>query len=232
MAGSKRHLIADPLRLDAAEMRMLLADLDARLAARGAVAAVYVVGGAALALNGDRAQLTPDIDVVASETAIWEEAHAMAAEYGLPRSWINDRATPFVPPRPPEALVPPTKIGLTVHLAPPRHLLAMKIVALRAKDRPDIERLLVDLSMVHAPAEAFAELLLEVFCGEGRLEQALGASRIDPQAAWKEAMYLGEATVRLAHRLRPAARKGSGLSARRPPSPAPGSGSSPPAAPG
>lgn len=160
--GSRRHLVGDPLLLTAAEMRMLLSELDRRLRDRGIGAAVYVVGGAALALTGDRDQLTPDIDALTTSTALWEEAAAIADEFGLPTTWINSAAAPYVPPRPPETLEPADTPGLRIDVAPREHLLAMKIAALRAKDRPDIERLLGELSLEDAAAEDFADLLERV----------------------------------------------------------------------
>jgi hypothetical protein len=200
--GSKRHLLADPLQLSAVEMRMLLDDLDRRLCVRGTKASLYVVGGAALALAGGREQLTPDIDAITTVTAVWEEAAIMAREYGLPVSWINGNAAPYIPPRPPAALVPPTRVGLTVHLAPQEHLLAMKVIAMRIKDRPDIERLLVDLGLLDAEPGFFVELLYRVYRGEGCLENALNVPGADPDRTREEVRYLSEAVVRIAESLR------------------------------
>ena len=76
----------------------------------------------------------------------------------------------------PKAIQRPTAPGLTVHIAPAKHLLAMKLVALRRQDEPDILALATDLGMTRATAEDFADLLTEVYVGEGVLEQALGVT--------------------------------------------------------
>jgi hypothetical protein len=140
------------LELDAKAMRVLLAELDERLRERGVAASVYVVGGAAMALAYGRDGVTPDIDALASHRAVAEEARAIAGKYGLADRWLNDAAGPWVPPRPKAARRRPTDPGLTVHVAPPEHVLAMKLVALRRKDRPDIRLLIEHLEMVDATA--------------------------------------------------------------------------------
>jgi hypothetical protein len=67
----------------------------------------------------------------------------MAEERGLPRGWINDRVRPMLPrvidEGQAEALVVP---GLTVSVASPRHMIAMKARAARdARDLDDLVRL-------------------------------------------------------------------------------------------
>ncbi len=47
--------------------------------------AIFVVGGAALAATGVRGgRLTEDVDALALEPAVLEEATALAREHGLP----------------------------------------------------------------------------------------------------------------------------------------------------
>jgi uncharacterized nucleotidyltransferase DUF6036 len=108
--------------LDVARVRELLALLDERLQRRGVAASVYVVGGVAVALQAQPRRLTLDIDAMASDHAVFEEAEAMAAEDGLPPNWLNSAAQPWLPPRPRAARVERTTPGLDVHLAPPEHL--------------------------------------------------------------------------------------------------------------
>lgn len=62
----------------------------------------------------------------------------MADKHGLAEHWLNDAAGAWIPPRPVAARRRPREPGLTVHIAPPEDMLAMKLVALRRKDRPDI----------------------------------------------------------------------------------------------
>jgi hypothetical protein len=180
-----------PLELDATAMRALLAELDERLRARGVAASVYVVGGAAMALAYGRDAVTPDIDAVVSHRAVFEEARAMAAEHGLSEHWLNSGAEAWVPPKAAAARRRPTEAGLTVHIAPPEHVLAMKLVALRRKDRPDIRLLITQLGMASATAEEYADLLERVYSGEGRLATALGVPGDAEDATRTEALAIG-----------------------------------------
>jgi hypothetical protein len=181
-----------PLELDAVAMRALLAELDERLRERGVAASVYVVGGAAMALAYGRGGVTPDIDAVSSHRAVTEEARAMADKHGLAEHWLNDAASPWIPPRPKGARRRAMEPGLTVHIAPADHVLAMKLVALRRKDRPDIRLLIEHLEMVDATAEDYADLLERVYAGEGRLATALNIPGDDPGATRAEALAIGQ----------------------------------------
>jgi hypothetical protein len=194
-----------PLELDAETMRALLAELDARLRVRAVAASVYVVGGAAMALAYGRDGATPDIDAIASHRAVVEEARAIAAEQGLAEHWLNDSARPWVPPRPKAALRRPTAPGLTVHIAPPDHVLAMKLVALRRKDRPDIRLLIEQLGMAEATPDEYANLLARVYSGEGRLAMVLNIPGDDGDATRAEALSIGE----WAHSFAASLRKGT-----------------------
>lgn len=180
-----------PFELDADAMRALLAELDERLRDRGVAASVYVVGGAAMALAYGRDGVTPDIDALASHRAVAEEARAMADKHGLTEHWLNDAAGPWIPPRPKAARRRPPEPGLTVHIAPPEHVLAMKLVALRRKDRPDIRLLIEHLKLADASAEDYADLLERVYSGEGRLATALTIPGDDPEATRTEALAIG-----------------------------------------
>ena len=173
-------------------MRSLLDELDDRLRARGIAASVYLVGGAAMALGYGREGLTPDINAVISHQAVTEEARAMAAGHGLPEEWLNSNATGWVPPRPAWARARPTEPGLTVHVAPAEHVLAMKLVASRRKDRPDIRLLIKYTGMVEATAEDYAALLERVYTGEGMLAQLLGVPGADDEVTRSEALRVGQ----------------------------------------
>lgn len=194
--------IHGPLELDAEAMRALLAELDERLRERGVAASVYVVGGAAMALAYGRDGVTPDIDALASHRAVAEEARAMAGKHGLTEHWLSDAATPWIPPRPKGARRRPTEPGLTVHIAPPEHVLAMKLVALRRKDRPDIRLLIEHLEMTDASAEDYADLLERAYSGEGVLATALNIPGEDPGATRTEALAIGQWTHDFAQSLR------------------------------
>lgn len=178
------------IELDAQRMRSLLDELHRRLAARGIKASIYLVGGAAMALGYGRESLTPDIDALVSHQAVLEEARALATEHGLSQHWLNTNAAGWVPPRPDWARRRPTDPGLTIHIAPAEHVLAMKLVAARRKDRPDIRLLIDHCQMARASAEDFADLLERVYTGAGRLAQMLGTK--DGPATRTEAILIGE----------------------------------------
>jgi len=127
---------------DRASVMALLGELGSRLASRGIEADVYVVGGAAMLLAYNRAVATRDIDAVTEQQDVVEaEARAMAAERGdLEREWFNGRVKPLLPvifdPGQVEAFSAP---GITVNIASPQHLLAMKVRAARGlRDLEDI----------------------------------------------------------------------------------------------
>ena len=104
--------------------------------------------------------------------------------------------------RPEWALKLPTKPGLTIHIAPPEHVLAMKLIATRRKDRPDIRLLIREVGMEDAPPEEYADLLARVYDGEGLLPTMLGIKGDDPAATRTEAIRIGEWAHQFASELR------------------------------
>ncbi len=147
------------------EMRALLTELGARLHAAGVEATLYIVGGAAIAFELDVRRVTADIDAVFHpETTVRAEVAAMANEKGLPQGWLNDNARAFVPGGDDDA-VPFTVPGMSVALASPRHLLAMKMAAARPGQDLDDLALLFDTLGLTSP-EAAADVALAVY-GEG-----------------------------------------------------------------
>lgn len=127
--------------LDRDALLSLLADLAARLDARGVTLEIYVVGGTAMVLAYDRERLTRDIDATwDTDIDVRGEIDAIARDRGLPRDWLNDRVRPLLPlvvdEDRLEALALP---GLRVSVASPQHMLAMKARAARdARDLDDI----------------------------------------------------------------------------------------------
>lgn len=166
----------------------LFDDMHGRLVVRSARASLYVVGGSALLLAHGRAIATPDVDVAHSATVTDEVAREIARERGLAMHWLNSSAAPYVPPRPECARAEPSQDGLVVHLAPARHLLAMKLVAWRAKDEDDLADLLVACGLADAGAEEVADVLYEVYTAEDSLPGLLGIPRSDPAATRVEAV--------------------------------------------
>ena len=128
--------------LDEVRVRSLLAELGERLQGRGIEAEIYVVGGAAMILAYDRTRVTRDIDAVGiPQEAIDHEARAMAADHtDLDADWLNAKVLPLLPRSIDadriEAMGAP---GITVNVASPRHLLAMKARSGRSdRDLDDI----------------------------------------------------------------------------------------------
>jgi len=115
---------------------VLLAELGERLAGRGIEGEIYVVGGAAMMLAYDRTRLTRDIDAVGvPQEEIDSEVRAMARDHkDLGPDWLNARVLPMLPRGVDsgrlQVLGGP---GLTVNVASPKWLLAMKARAARGR---------------------------------------------------------------------------------------------------
>jgi len=76
----------DDVLFGRAEIERAFTALGERLARRGVVADVFVVGGAAMALAYDAARVTRDVDAVFKPHGIvLEEARKVADDLGLPR---------------------------------------------------------------------------------------------------------------------------------------------------
>lgn len=120
----------------------LLAELGERLAGRGIEGEIYVVGGAAMMLAYDRTRVTRDIDAVGvPQEEIDLEVRAMAADHrDLDSDWLNARVLPLLPRGVDgERLQVLGGPGLTVNVASPKWMLAMKARAARGRrDLDDI----------------------------------------------------------------------------------------------
>ena len=112
------------------DIRALLDDLSAELAARGARAELFLVGGAALAVAYDATRATRDLDAVFIPTNIVRQAATAVAEHrGLTEDWLNDAVKGFLPGPDPDAQRFYSSDSLIVDVASPRYLLAMKLFA-------------------------------------------------------------------------------------------------------
>jgi len=120
----------------------LLTELGARLAAKGIQARFYVVGGAAMLLAYGRTQITRDIDAVFEpKAAVYDEARTMAKEKTwLGEDWLNDGVKGFIlGPDPGTPQVIHSSDGISIQVASPHRLLAMKVAAARIeRDGDDI----------------------------------------------------------------------------------------------
>lgn len=158
--------------IDRERIVALLGELAGRLNSRGLEADLYVVGGTAMALAYDRLRVTRDIDAVGEPMAAIEaEAREMAAvHHDLPADWLSARVMPLLPRSFDadriEALAWP---GLTVNVASPRRLLAMKVRAGRYdRDLQDIWVLCQVLELVRL--EQVWDIVDEVW-GAGMLRE-------------------------------------------------------------
>lgn len=123
--------------LTSAQIRDALDRLDTVLAARGVKASLYVVGGAAIALEYDGRRSTVDVDAVFRPAPeVLAAASTVATEMGLPPDWLNSRASAFMPDHDPPP--PPEAPGLHVAFASTTVLLAMKLLSNRERDFDDL----------------------------------------------------------------------------------------------
>jgi hypothetical protein len=158
--------VNDERILDRDGIEQALRMLGDRLVRRGVVADLYVFGGAAMALAYDSRRTTRDIDAVFHpHGAVVAEAKMVARELGLPDWWLNEQASAYVATgKDTEATRVFDHPGLRVQAASPKHLLAMKVVASRRPDIPDI-RVLVSKLNLGSPREVVA-VCAEVFPDE------------------------------------------------------------------
>ena len=113
---------------------------------------MFVFGGAAMVLGFDARPATRDVDAVwEPHGAVLEEAWAVAAELELPRSWLNDQASAYLPSgvRSTDAIAF-HGAALRVTLASPELLLGMKVRAARRGDLADIQLLASRLRLTTA----------------------------------------------------------------------------------
>ena len=128
-----------------------------RLARRGIVADVFIVGGAAMALAYDAERVTRDVDAVfVPHGIVHEEALNVADDLGLPRWWLNEQASVYVSgkddPGKRRVFDHP---GLRVTAASPDHIFAMKALAARARDIDDL-RVLARIAGIQTADDALA----------------------------------------------------------------------------
>lgn len=183
---------------DRTEIERLLGLLDRRLQERGVASSVYVVGGAAIAMTVHDARRTLDVDALVSDQVVLAEARLLAEAEGISPTWLNENARAWIPPRPPDATRPSKRPGLAIHWAPAEHLLAMKLIAMRTRDAPDIVALAQKIGLGQDPS-AYADLLGRVYAGEGVLQQVLG---VRDDEAHAEVMRRGEIAAALVGKAR------------------------------
>lgn len=163
-----------------AQVADLLAQLDHRLRHRGIAASVFVVGGAAIAATGVRQErLTEDVDAITQDQTVLEEASALAAEQGLPPSWLNPNALMWMPPLPVGVLDRPARPGLQVTYADDAFLFATKLIAQRAKDADDLVALAESLGMQRATADELEAHIRHYYTDQAALQFIVEGDDVD-----------------------------------------------------
>jgi len=154
--------MAPKRELGVGEVRELLIELGRRLQDKGVEAKIYIVGGAAIALELDTRRVTADIDAVFHpSTTVLEVAASMADELDLPTNWLNNHAASFVPGDDYGAPVLDVP-GVSVSVASPEHLLAMKMASFRpGTDLADLDFLFRHLGIT--TAEQAADMALAIY---------------------------------------------------------------------
>lgn len=152
-----------------ADVLELLTELARRLEVKGAAATIYIVGGAAVALEYDSRRLTDDIDArFAPEKTVREVATEMADDLGLNPKWLNNAAAAYIPDgEDVDAKSVTIADNLQLTLSSPRHLLAMKLAAGRDRDIEDIAVLCQALDIT--TAEGAADIAFELY-GEDSMQ--------------------------------------------------------------
>lgn len=156
-------MTAEYRQLSAAEIRALLIELLDRAAAKGIEVDAYLVGGAAMALQLGRDQVTPDVDgLFRPFDAVVRIGAQMADEHGLSPTWVNENARPFIvlDITDDRHFVEVTLGRHTIRVASPRALLAMKMARYARKDYVDITALVLALGLT--TADEIVDLTMEV----------------------------------------------------------------------
>ena len=142
--------------LDRERLTSLFDDLSRELEFARTRVQIYVIGGAAMSMAFSRDRTTRDVDarIDAGHGALMKAVEKIARKRGLTRNWLNEEATSAIPRESDRnARTLYNSPYLTVTGASPKHLLAMKLEAGRARDMNDVKILMKRLGLSDA-AEA------------------------------------------------------------------------------
>jgi hypothetical protein len=181
MSDSGRDLTRD-------ELIALLTEVGRILKEQGLEADIYVVGGAAMALEFDARRITRDVDSAlrSEREGFWEAVVLVAERHGLSPGWINAQATAFFTNEPDDAASEITLPGLRIAVASPEHLIAMKLRAMRNRDMDDLEVLFrhVGITDPQQAADIHNRLFDDSYIGYSSPDEALyAAERVFTRAA-------------------------------------------------
>jgi len=140
--------------LDAKRVRQLLSEMATDLDCQGLSITLRIVGGAALLLQDIIERSTLDVDAAYQHPVQVQEAVLRVAQrHRLPADWLNDRSSAFLPEQ--QDWLPWFTVGtVSIEVASPRMLLAMKIASARSKDVDDILALVRCLGITDPEAAA------------------------------------------------------------------------------
>lgn len=149
-----------------------LSEVAHRMQQRGIIGSINIVGGASISLQYFNRRATLDVDaLIAPLREILEISEEIAVERGWDLGWLNNKAQGFIPSAKGNWISIFDGGGVSICVAEPQTLLAMKIRASRPlRDLDDIADLL-GLCQVGSVVEA-EELFEEYFRGEVMPEKA------------------------------------------------------------
>jgi hypothetical protein len=126
-----------------ADLERAFTALAHRLAERGVIADVFVVDGAVLTLAYDGTHFTRDLDAVfVPHGVVLDAARAVADSLDLPPRWLKEHAAGYVSGKhQPGRRRVFDHPNLRVSPASPRHVFALKVLAVRSRDIQDLHAL-------------------------------------------------------------------------------------------
>ncbi len=129
--------------LNRQQLITLLQQLDEKLKSNNLQAQLFIVGGAAMALEYNHSRVTQDIDALFEpKTELYALAIEVAAENGISDDWLNDGAKGFLPGNDANAKQVFASENLVISVASPEYMLAMKLHSGRGeKDYADAAQL-------------------------------------------------------------------------------------------
>lgn len=139
-----------PESIDRGQLRDAFHRLATLLGREGTVGEIYIFGGAAMVLGYRARFATRDVDALFEpREKILRAAVEVAEEMGLPRWWLNNQATVYLPRAKDEkARLLFDHPNLRVTVVSAEHLLAMKALAARSYADIDDIRLLCEMRSI------------------------------------------------------------------------------------